>query len=43
MIRLEDGTRFTVDRQIRDEDEYLAVGETVTVGWTPEKGVVLVE
>ena len=43
VIRLEDGTRFTVDRQIRDEDEYLAVGETVTVGWTPEKGVVLVE
>ena len=43
VIRLDDGTQFMVDRQIQDEDEYLSVGQTVTVGWKPDKGVVLIE
>jgi spermidine/putrescine transport system ATP-binding protein len=43
VIRLDNGAEITVDRQIQDEDEYLSIGQTVTLGWKPEKGVVLVE
>jgi len=43
VVRLDDGTEFTIDRQIRDESEYLSVGQSVTIGWERGHGVVLTE
>ncbi len=43
VVKLSNGQRLTVDMQIRDQGQYLSVGQTVTVGWSPDNTVVLTE
>jgi spermidine/putrescine transport system ATP-binding protein len=43
VVQLDDGERFTVDMQIRDQGSYLQTGETVQIGWAAENSVVLTE
>jgi spermidine/putrescine transport system ATP-binding protein len=43
VVELDDGRRFTVDMQIRDQGSYLQTGETVQIGWAAENSVVLTE
>jgi spermidine/putrescine transport system ATP-binding protein len=41
VVELENGQELTVDMQIRDQGQYLSVGKSVTVGWSPSNAVVL--
>lgn len=34
---------MTIDMQIRDQEQYLSTGRTVTVGWDADNAVVLTE
>ena len=43
VVELKNGQELTVDMQIRDQGQYLSVGNTVTVGWSPDNTVVLTE
>lgn len=43
VVQLDDGERFTVDMQIRDQGSYLQPGETIRIGWSTENCVVLTE
>ena len=43
VVQLDDGERFTVDMQIRDQGSYLQTGETVQIGWAAENSVTLTE
>lgn len=40
-VQIENGQELSVDLQITDQDEYLATGNTVTIGWKPHNTVVL--
>ena len=42
VVRLENGHELTVDLQLTDQGEYLAVGQDIRVGWSASNAVTLV-
>ncbi|AEN06738.1 ABC transporter ATP-binding protein [Halolamina sp.] len=41
VVELENGQELTLDMQIRDQGQYLSIGNSVAVGWSAENCVVL--